>query len=100
MSDAPIHHSVFFDLKHEPGSPAERSFLERLEALSSIPGVEAMRTVREVSPRNTYRFGALMEFADQAAYDAYNRHPDHVRFVEEVFVPGVSDFQEIDWVER
>jgi hypothetical protein len=38
-----------------------------------------------------------MEFADQAAYSAYNEHPAHVRFVSERWEPEVEDFLEIDY---
>ena len=38
-----------------------------------------------------------MELADDAAYATYNAHPDHVRFVEEHWVPEVTDFLEIDY---
>jgi len=92
-----VHHSVFFELNAAPGSPAEQAFLEQLAALASLPGVEDFEIVREVSDKNPFRFGATMRFADAAAYQAYNQHPDHVRFVEQVWVPGVANFQEIDW---
>ncbi|MEZ5070855.1 MAG: Dabb family protein [Bacteroidales bacterium] len=38
-----------------------------------------------------------MIFENQAAYDAYNGHPDHVAFVAERWVPEVADFLEIDF---
>jgi hypothetical protein len=38
-----------------------------------------------------------MEFADRAAYESYNAHPDHVRFVEERWDAEVLDFLEIDY---
>jgi hypothetical protein len=38
-----------------------------------------------------------MEFADADAYESYNRHPDHVRFVEERWMNEVEDFLEIDY---
>jgi len=38
-----------------------------------------------------------MEFADRAAYESYNEHPDHVRFVQERWLPEVADFLEIDY---
>jgi hypothetical protein len=41
-----------------------------------------------------------MEFADEAAYRAYNDHPDHVAFVEGRWLPEVSDFLEIDYAAR
>ena len=53
--------------------------------------------LRQVSPKNDYRFGFSMEFADQAAYAGYNGHPDHVAFVRDRWVPEVEDFLEIDY---
>ena len=41
-----------------------------------------------------------MEFADEAAYAAYNDHPDHVRFVEQRWLSEVSDFAESDYAAR
>jgi hypothetical protein len=38
-----------------------------------------------------------MEFAGEAAYAAYNEHPDHVRFVQETWLPEVAEFLEIDY---
>ncbi len=95
-----IRHTVVFELRHAPASAQEADFLAAAEQLASIPGVDAFEVLREVSPKNTYRFGISMEFADQAAYAAYNEHPDHVRFVMERWVPEVSDFLEIDYAPR
>ena len=53
--------------------------------------------VAEVSPKNDYRHGVSMEFADRAAYAAYDAHPDHVAFVRDRWVPEVADFLEIDF---
>ena len=95
-----IRHTVAFTLGHPNGSAQERDFLEAAERLAEIPGVEAFELLDEVSPKNGYRFGISMEFADQAAYGAYNEHPDHVRFVEERWLPEVSDFLELDYTAR
>ena len=43
--------------------------------LAAIPGVEAFEFLAEVSPKNGYRFGISMEFADRAAYDGLQRTP-------------------------
>ncbi|WP_222846330.1 Dabb family protein [Pontiella sulfatireligans] len=93
-----IVHSVFFKLKHDKGSQAEAGFLAQAAELSGIPGVENFQTLKETSPKNNFDFGLSMEFADQAAYDGYNTHPDHVRFVQEVWLKEVVEFQEIDYV--
>ena len=100
MIDRRIRHTVAFRLVHEPGSAAENAFLEAAGALSAISGVEAFELLDEVSPKNDYRLGISMEFADQSAYDAYNNHPDHVRFVQERWLGEVADFLEIDYTAR
>jgi Stress responsive A/B Barrel Domain len=92
-----IRHTVTFALAHDDGSAEERDFLAAAARLGEIPGVEAFEVLREVSPKNGFRFGLSMEFADQAAYDGYNEHPDHVRFVEERWLPEVGDFLEVDY---
>jgi hypothetical protein len=92
-----IRHTVSFRLRHPAGSDAERSFLETAGQLGAIPGVERFEILSEISPKNAFRFGISMEFADAAAYDAYNRHPDHTRFVDERWVTEVEEFLEVDY---
>jgi len=93
-----IVHSVFFRLKHEAGSTEESDFFVKAVTLAAIPGVENFQVLKEVSPKNPYTFGFSMEFATQADYDRYNNHPDHVSFVQDVWMNEVLEFQEIDYV--
>src|SRR3954454_21327052 len=95
-----VRHTVVFRLSHGEGSEQERSFLEAAEQLGAIPGVEAFELLAEVSPKNDYRFGISMEFADRDAYGRYNDHPAHVRFVQELWLSEVADFLEIDYAAR
>ena len=95
-----IRHTVAFTLVHPPGSAEEKDFLEAAERLAAIPGVEAFELLAEVSPKNNYRFGISMEFADRGAYDGYNEHPDHVEFVERRWKSEVADFLEVDYAKR
>ncbi len=95
-----IRHTVVFALTHPAGSDGETSFLEAAGALSAIAGVEDFEILREVSPKNDFRFGISMEFADQAAYMAYNEHPDHVAFVQGRWIPEVTDFLEVDYARQ
>ena len=97
MQQGRIRHTVSFSLHHPAGSDAERDFFDAAGVLREIPGVEAFDILAEVSPKNGFRFGISMEFADAAAYEAYNQHPDHVRFVEERWLNEVADFLEIDY---
>ena len=75
----------------------EAAFLEAATVLAAIPGVEKFERLREVSPKNGYAFGFSMEFADQAAYDGYDQHPDHVAFVRDRWIPEVAEFLEVDY---
>ena len=95
-----IRHTVAFTLGHPEGSAEETNFLDAAKRLAAIPGVEAFELLSEVSPKNGYRFGISMEFADRGAYESYNEHPDHVRFVQERWLGEVSDFLELDYAAR
>ena len=97
MESGRIRHTVSFTLAHPAGSAAEGDFLDAARRLGAIPGVEAFEVLSEVSPKNDFRYGISMEFANQAAYDGYNTHSDHVRFVEERWLKEVADFLEIDY---
>ena len=100
MDATRIRHTVAFSLVHGEGSVSERNFLESAERLATIPGVEAFELLAEVSPKNGYRYGISMEFADRPAYERYNEHPDHVRFVQERWLSEVSEFLELDYSAR
>lgn len=96
-----IRHTVSFVLAHPPGSDEEADFLATAAGLADVvPGVEAFEVLREVSPKNPYVHALSMEFADRAAYEAYNDHPEHVAFVEQRWQAEVTDFQEIDFEAR
>jgi quinol monooxygenase YgiN len=95
-----IRHTVVFTPTHPEGSDAESDFLAAATRLSALPGVEEYELLREVSPKNDYRYGISMVFADQRAYDGYNDHPEHVQFVQERWNAEVADFLEIDYVTR
>ena len=85
-----------WDFAHEQGFEEEQTSSPPPSRLAEIPGIESFDVPREVSPKNGFRFGLSMEFADQAAYDGYNEHPAHVAFVQERWPPEVTDFLEVD----
>src|SRR6478735_8183980 len=96
-----IRHTVSFVLAHSQGSAEEADFLAAAARLADvIPGVENFEVLREISPKNPLVHGLSMEFADRAAYDAYNEHPDHVAFVQDRWLAEVDDFLEIDYEAR
>lgn len=94
-----IRHTVVFRLVHAPATPDEKAFLrDGRRILSAIPGVEAFTVSRQVSAKSDAAFQFAMDFADQAAYEAYDRHPDHVAFVRDRWTGEVAAFQEYDFV--
>mgnify|MGYP001407132955 CR=1 FL=1 len=93
-----IRHTVAFRLRHPAGSEAERAFLKAAEVLTAIPSVRHFEWLRQVSTKNGFAFGFSMEFASPQDYEAYNTHPEHIRFVETRWKPEVADFLELDYV--
>ncbi|MDF2938460.1 MAG: Stress responsive alpha-beta barrel domain protein [Paenibacillaceae bacterium] len=97
MDQEAIRHAVQFTLKHAPDSSEAAAFLEEgRRTLSSIPVVKFFEVLRQVSSKNKFDFAFSMEFLDQADYEAYDRHPAHVQFVEEYWKREVEDFLETD----
>ena len=97
-TDDMIIHTVYFKLKHDKGSEAEKIFIQKALDLGAISTVNNLRYVREVSPKNDFDHGLIMQFDNQDDYDTYNNHPDHQNFVENVWKKEVVDFMEIDYV--
>jgi Stress responsive A/B Barrel Domain len=98
LANGRIRHSVVFTPSHAEGSAEEADLLAAIGRLAAIPGVEAFELMREVSPKNDYRYGLTMEFADEAAYRGYNDHPEHVAFVTQRWDGEVAAFLETDTV--
>ena len=94
-----IRHTVSFTLVHPAGSAEETDFLTAGPALlTAIPGVTDFVVSRQVSVKSPFAFQFAMSFADQAAYDAYDAHPDHQEFVATRWQAEVADFAEQDFV--
>ncbi|WNS44995.1 Dabb family protein [Paenibacillus sp. MMS20-IR301] len=99
LKNGTIRHMAVFTLKAAPDSAEAAAFLrDGAEILSNIPVVMNFEVLRQVSAKCEFQYGFSMEFADQAAYDAYNAHPDHQAFVEKRWETEVAAFQEIDFV--
>ena len=92
-----IRHTVTFKLKHEKASQQESSFLEAAKSLADLPTVQNFECLKQIGKKNDFDFGLSMEFVDMAAYEAYNKHQNHVDFVNNRWIPEVLDFIEIDY---
>jgi hypothetical protein len=93
-----IRHTVAFRLKHPRGSDEEASFLTAARSLSKIPSVQHFESMRQIGKKSNFSFGLSMEFADEAAYSSYDRHPVHMAFVDTRWISEVVDFLELDYV--
>lgn len=92
-----IRHTVVFKLKYPKDSPEEKLFINAAMKLASIPGVQRFECLRQTSRKNNFDYGLSMEFNTPEAYEEYNKHPDHVAFVQVFWIKGVEDFLEIDY---
>jgi len=88
---------VAFKLIHPKNSPEEKAFLGAIVKLSAIQGVTNLELLKQTSRKNKFDYGLSMEFATAKEYEDYNRHPDHVRFVETYWKTEVSDFLDLDY---
>ncbi len=92
-----IAHSVLFKLKYDGDTPYEKKFLQAAHRLARIPGVQNLHCYRQTNKKNRFDFGIAMEFASQEAYEIYNKHPQHIDFIKEFWIPRVQEFLEIDY---
>lgn len=91
-----IQHTVAFRL----GEGADvNAFWTGVATLEAIDGVLDFQTLRQVGQKNDFTHALSMFFETQDDYDAYNTHPMHVAFVEELWIPNVAEFIELDYVE-
>ncbi|BFM09039.1 Dabb family protein [Halioxenophilus aromaticivorans] len=95
-----IIHTVAFKTKHPAGSPQEQAFLTAGVVLAKLPMVNNFQCYRQVGQKNEYDFGFSMEFTNQADYDAYSNHPEHVAFVENIWKQEIDVFLELDYVKH
>ena len=91
-----IQHTVAFRLD---GAADADAFWRRVDALSEIGGVRQFQVLRQVGQKNDFTHALSMYFESEADYDGYSDHPDHVAFVQEVWLPSVADFVELDYVD-
>jgi heme-degrading monooxygenase HmoA len=92
-----IQHTVVLKLKYPKESREESAFLEAAAKLSSIPGVHNFQSLRQIGKKNDYDYGLSMEFDSMEAYEAYNQHPEHKKFVATYWAKYVEKFLEIDY---
>lgn len=94
-----IEHTVSFTLKHAPNSPEEKDFLRSLRSFADLPGVQNLKVHRQVSSKGPFAFQLSMCFDTQEQLEAYDASKAHVDFVNERWIPEVTEHQTLDFVE-
>jgi hypothetical protein len=92
-----ILHSVLLKLKYAKATADEKQFFLGVDQLKGIPGVQNLHYYRQTNKKNSFDFGITMEFESHEAYEGYNKHADHLAFIENFWIPGVEEFLEIDY---
>jgi len=93
-----ICHVVLIRLRGDLDRDREERFLEQArETLGPIPGVVNLRVGRGIRAGDAHPFALVMDFADEAALEAYQVHPEHRRFLSDVIGPIVEDKQVLDY---
>ena len=90
-----IQHTVVFRMNADADAD---HFFSRARELAAIRGVTDFEVLRQVGHKSEFSHGLSMYFDDDAAYDTYLDHPDHLAFVNDVWLPNVADFLELDFV--
>ncbi|HEX3087442.1 MAG TPA: Dabb family protein [Ilumatobacteraceae bacterium] len=73
-------------------------FCASARRLSHIAGVINFEVLRQVGAKSDFTHALSMWFDDQSAYDGYLDHPAHLAFVNDVWLPDVAAFLELDYV--
>jgi len=92
-----VKHSVIFTFKQEVDKKTQEVFLNESAKLADIPGVKNLEVLKQVSSKNNYEYGILMEFDNDDIYQSYNNHPKHQQFIEQYWLKYVDQFMEIDF---
>jgi hypothetical protein len=94
-----ITHTVQFRFKPGVSESDIAAFMEALQGLSVIPGVQDFGIFQQVSPGNSYAYLATMKFRTQEEYRTYSGHPQHLAFIHDQWIPKIEAFLEGDYLE-
>ncbi len=97
-----VEHLVLVWLK-KPGNAEDRAaIIAAAKSFKSIPGVlsvsagEVIGSERPVVD-DSYDVGIAIRFSSNAALDGYEKHPDHVKAVNEILKPKLSKLTVYDF---
>ncbi len=93
-----INHIVLFKLRPElPASKVEEMMMQTRMQLLKIPVVLSVKCGKRVLPDCEWPFFLAVEFESMEKLEIYRDDPIHLKFVEEVIKPNVSDRLALDY---
>ncbi len=92
-----ICHVVLIRLKQEETEKHQWVLDQAREILTTVPGVKNLRVGEGIKADTTHPIGLVMDFDDEVALQAYQVHPAHRRFVEEIIGPVLDDKKVYDY---
>ena len=90
-----ICHVVLIRLKEAEKTPFV--IRQAREVLGSIPGVKNLRVGEGIKSDYSYPIALVMDFDDEATLEAYQVHPEHVRFRDETLALLADDKLVVDY---
>ncbi|MFK7897206.1 MAG: Dabb family protein [Myxococcota bacterium] len=88
-----IRHVALFRLKEDAPEDTKQSLEDGLFQLAQkIDSISAYHYGADLNLRDgNFDFGVVADFQDQAAFEAYADHPDHVAFIQARIVPVLAE---------
>jgi hypothetical protein len=95
-----VHHVVLFKLKpelaHAPEKLEEMMMNTRMSLLK-IPEVLSVKCGKRIDPTNEWPFFIAVDFESMDKLTLYRDDPIHVKYIEDVIKPNVSERLSLDY---
>lgn len=92
----PFTRMVFFNLKHEAGSPEAEAFFNNALVLKEIPSLSGFEILKVEGKQFDYDYVIRLVFEDQQGVEDYVNHQIHNDFLEKEWKSNVSGGMLID----
>lgn len=91
-----VSRMVFFNLKHEAGSPEAVAFFQKASVLKDIPALSGFQILQVEGKQFDYDYVIQLDFEDHEKIQGYMDHQIHKDFLNEEWKSNVSGGMLID----
>ena len=92
----PVTRMVFFNLKHEAGSPEAETFFKNALVLKEIPSLTGFEILKVEGKQFDFDYVIRLVFENQQGVEDYVNHQIHIDYLEEEWKPNVTGGMLID----